>query len=118
MSTCLADVDVHVLAGGLGTRLRPVLEAVPKLLAPIGERPFLSYLLEWLRTFGARRVSLGLGYKAEAITSWLASADIGDMTVATIVEPCPLGTAGAIRLARPQLTTDPVMVVNGDSFVR
>jgi mannose-1-phosphate guanylyltransferase len=113
---CLASVDVLVLAGGLGTRIRPVLGDLPKLLAPIGKRSYLDLLLDWLRRFGAKRIVLALGYQAQAVIDHLRAHPPSDLTIATVVEPSPLGTAGAIRFARSELRTDPVMVMNGDSF--
>jgi NDP-sugar pyrophosphorylase family protein len=114
---CLAALDIYVLAGGLGTRIRPVLGELPKLLAPISGRPYLSYLLEWLRNFGARRVVLGLGYRAQAIIEYVQEQPNEQIELTTMVEPSPLGTAGAIRFARNHLRSDPVLVMNGDSFI-
>lgn len=114
--TCLERTDVFVLAGGLGTRIRAVLGDVPKLLAPIGGRPYLYYLLKWLHSFGAKRVVLGLGHRAAAVIDYLQKNSNWGLVVETIVEPEPLGTAGAIRFARHKLRTDPVIVMNGDSF--
>jgi NDP-sugar pyrophosphorylase family protein len=113
---CLEAIDVFVLAGGLGTRIRPVLGDVPKLLAPIGARTYLDQLLHWLRRFGARRVVLGLGVHAGAIVEHLRARPAEGLIIETVIEHAPLGTAGAIRLARPSLRSDPVMIVNGDSF--
>ncbi len=113
---CLNDIDVLVLAGGLGTRLRPVLTDKPKLLAPIAGRTYLDNLFDWLAHFGARRAVLALGYRAEAINEYIARHPPGLMAIETIVEPQPLGTAGAIRFARPRLRTNPVLILNGDSF--
>lgn len=113
---CLASTDVYILAGGLGTRIRPVLGDVPKLLAPIAGRPYLAYLLDGLRSFGATRVVLGLGVSAQAVIDYLRQQPVNGLAIETIVEPQPLGTAGAIRLARPALHTDPVLILNGDSF--
>lgn len=115
---CLASIDVFVIAGGLGTRIAPVLGDRPKLLAPISDRPYLAYLLDWLARFGANRIVLGLGHQAQSIVDFLAHnpSRHEDQEVVTLVEPQPLGTAGAIRFARRQLRTDPVLIVNGDSF--
>jgi NDP-sugar pyrophosphorylase family protein len=117
-SPCLATLDVLVIAGGLGTRIQSVLGETPKLLAPIGGRPYLAYLLDWLRDFGAKRIVLSLGHRAQAVVDFLDShrSSYDDQTVVTVTEPQPLGTAGAIRFARPNLRTDPVLVMNGDSF--
>jgi len=113
---CLAAIDVLVLAGGLGTRIRPVLGDTPKLLAPVAGHAYLDHLLGWLARFGARRMVLALGHRAEAIVAHLAQHSSEKMTVETVVEPQPLGTAGAIRFARTRLHSDPVLIVNGDSF--
>ena len=119
LDRCLKGIDVFVIAGGLGTRIAPVLVDVPKLLAPISGRPYLAYLLEWLWSFDARRIVLGLGHQATAVIDYLDRTAIsrGDHSVETVVEPRPLGTAGAIRLARDRLQSAPVLIMNGDSFV-
>ena len=112
----LAQIHVAVLAGGLGTRLRPVLTDRPKILAPIDGRPFIDYLFTWLASFGASKVVLCLGHLAENVTDYLkANPALFDVHIS--VESKPAGTAGALRLARPLLTSDPVLVLNGDSFV-
>ncbi len=114
---CLDSVDIFVLAGGLGTRIPPVLGTLPKLLAPIAGRPYLSYLLDWLARFGARRVVLGLGHQASSVVEHVRLSPANEIEIATIIEPQPLGTAGAIRFARSALHSDPVLIINGDSFV-
>jgi mannose-1-phosphate guanylyltransferase len=114
---CLADIDTFVLAGGMGTRIRPVLGDTPKLLAPIQGKTYLAYLLDWLVFFGARRIVFGLGHGSQAIRAELDRESRADLTIATVVEPEPLGTAGAIGFSRDQLHSDPVLVLNGDSFV-
>jgi NDP-sugar pyrophosphorylase family protein len=113
----LADIDVAVLAGGLGTRLRSVLGETPKVLAPIAGRPFLDHLLAWLAGFGARRVVLCVGFRAEAVLDHIAKQPFPGVEVVTSRETEPLGTAGALRLALPHLRSDPVLVMNGDTFV-
>src|SRR5882757_3244453 len=116
LRNCLDAIDVFVVAGGLGTRIRPVLGDIPKLLAPIGGRTYLDHLLNWLRGFGARRIVLGLGVHAQAIVEYVHAYPVAGMDIETVIEPAPLGTAGAIRFARAALRSDPVMVVNGDSL--
>lgn len=113
---CLASVDIFVLAGGLGTRIRPVLGDLPKLLAPISGRPYLAHLLDWLRRYGARRVVLGLGHQAQTVLDHMRLRPACGLELVTVVEPQPLGTAGAIRFARNELGSDPVLVMNGDSL--
>ena len=113
----IADIDIAVLAGGLGTRLRDVLPEAPKILAPVLGRPFLDHLLDWLARQGARRVVLGLGYRADAVISYLASRSFAPLEICPAVEPEPLGTGGAVAFARPFLNSDPVLVINGDTIV-
>ena len=117
MSGCLEDTDVVVLAGGLGTRLAGVLDGTPKVLAPIGGRPFLSLLLAWLQGFGARRVIFGLGHLAGAVEAYLEENTPEGMECVAVVEPEPLGTAGAIRNLAGHIRKFPVLVMNGDTFV-
>jgi mannose-1-phosphate guanylyltransferase len=120
-STSLAEIDVAVLAGGLGTRIRGVLGDTPKVLAPISiagtTRPFLDLLLDWLAVQGVRRVLLCLGHGAGHVEEHLRRRPRHDLRIATAVEPHPLGTAGALRFAAGRLGSDPVMVINGDTFV-
>jgi NDP-sugar pyrophosphorylase family protein len=117
----LGSIDVAVLAGGLGTRIRGVLGDTPKVMAPIAlqgtSRPFLDIMLDWLARQGTRRVLLCLGHLADRVREHIARHPRSDLTVDSVVEPQPLGTAGAIRFARDRLASDPIMVINGDTFV-
>ena len=113
---CLKDIDVVVLAGGLGTRIRDTLGDTPKLLAPVGGTPFLDLLIRRLKSCQARRLVLGLGHLADRVAAHLDANPPDAIEVVTAVEPEPLGTAGALRFVRTHIRTDPVMVMNGDSF--
>lgn len=108
--------DVVVLAGGLGTRIRSVLGDTPKLLAPVGERVLLDILLGQLADQGARRVVLALGYGARSVLDHLDRHPPATLTVVPVVEPAPLGTAGAIRHLLPVLPSGPAVVMNGDTL--
>ena len=114
----LADLDVVVLAGGLGTRLWPAVADRPKALAPVGGRPFLDLLLAWLHGQGARRVVLALGHMADQVEARLGDlcSRYPGLELRASVEPGPLGTGGALRLCLPLLRSDPVLVANGDSL--
>ncbi|MBI2586366.1 MAG: NTP transferase domain-containing protein [Rhodospirillales bacterium] len=116
-AACLRDIDAVVLAGGLGTRIRRVLGGTPKLLAIVGGRPFLDILVARLKQFGARRLVLGLGHRAEKVTAHLEAHPITGMDTVVAVELKPLGTAGALRFLRPHMESDVVLAMNGDSFV-
>jgi len=114
----LANIDVAVLAGGLGTRIRGVLGDTPKVLAPVAGRAFLGHLLDYLSTHGSRRVVLCLGHLADRVTAWLARGDsAGAMDVVCQIEPEPLGTAGALGYVRKELRSGTILVMNGDTFL-
>lgn len=107
-----------VLAGGLGTRLRPVYNAGPKVMAPVAEKPFLWYVLRTLQRAGLRHVVLCVGYKHEQIESWAADGRNLGLQILYSVESQPLGTAGALRLAAKQVfDSSRFIVVNGDSLL-
>lgn len=110
----LGELDVVVLVGGLGKRLRAAVADKPKPLAEVGGRPFLDLLLDYARGFGLRRFVLCAGYKAEQI----AARYEGDPNLVVSAEPEPLGTAGALKLARPLIRGAEVLVLNGDSICR
>lgn len=105
-----------VLAGGFGTRLRGVVPDLPKPLAPVGGRPFLSIVLSQLRDKGFDLVVLSVGYRQELIREAFGDRFDG-LSVGYAVETRPLGTGGAIRLAARLCSENDVFVLNGDSYV-
>ncbi|MEX1118736.1 MAG: nucleotidyltransferase family protein, partial [Terrimicrobiaceae bacterium] len=112
----LTNTDVAILVGGMGTRLRGVVDDVPKPLAPVLGRPFLFYQLDMLALRGARSVTLCCGYKADLVREMTGTSWLG-MMLQHSVETEPLGTAGALALAGPFLTSPHVVVMNGDSWL-
>lgn len=115
--SCLAGIDVAILAGGLGTRIRAVLEDTPKVLAPVARRPLLDRLLDWLESYGADRVVLCLGHLADRVVAHVEAGPPRRCAIVPVVEPAPLGTAGALAFAQPTFRPGPVMVLNGDTLV-
>jgi D-glycero-alpha-D-manno-heptose 1-phosphate guanylyltransferase len=114
--TCLLDLTTAiVLAGGVGSRLRPVVSDRPKALAPIRGRPFLAYLLDVLEAAGISQVVLCTGYMAAQVEEAFGPA-FGKMRLAYSRETKPLGTGGALRAAVTHVTAESVLVMNGDSF--
>ncbi len=109
-------VHAFVLCGGYGTRLRPVLADRPKSMALISGTPFLQLLLDRLKSQGVSDVILGTGYMAEKIESHFGSGNKLAVRIRYSRENEPLGTGGALKLAEP-LISDPVLVLNGDSYV-
>jgi mannose-1-phosphate guanylyltransferase len=114
--SALNGITVAVLAGGLGTRVAARLGDTPKILAPVRGRTFLDRLLAHLAGLGAGRVVLCLGHLAGRVTDHLARVP-PPLPVEWVVEARPLGTAGALALARPLLAGDPVLVLNGDTWI-
>lgn len=112
----MATDEAIVLAGGFGTRLRGVVDDVPKPLAPVAGRPFLAWLLDRLAAGGMRRCILATGYLSELIEARIGSRWQG-MDIAYSLEPAPLGTGGAIRLAAKRLQGDAAHVLNGDTWL-
>jgi NDP-sugar pyrophosphorylase family protein len=113
----LSELDIAVLAGGLGTRLQNVLQGAPKVLAPIGGHPFLYHLLNWLRQQSAVKVILCLGHQAQPVLDYLSRTDFRPLEIEHVIEPDPRGTAGAVAFARDRLKGDPALIMNGDTFV-
>jgi len=105
-----------VLAGGLGTRLRSVVPELPKPMAPVAGRPFLEILLGSLQRKGVTRVVLSVGHRADAIVTHFAGGFRG-LEIEPVLEHEPLGTGGAVRLALSHCRNDPVLVLNGDTFL-
>lgn len=110
-----SNITAVILAGGLGTRLRPVVEDQPKVLAMTGGHPFLKYLLDQLAFWRIRKVVLCIGYLGEQIESRFGQ-DYHGLQLIYSQESTPLGTAGALRLALPLINSDTVLVLNGDSY--
>lgn len=105
-----------ILAGGKGTRLRAAVPDLPKPLAPVGGRPFLEHQMTYWTSQGVERFVLSVGYKAEMIVDRIGPR-FGEAEVVYAVEDAPLGTGGAVLLAKQQLTpNEPFLVINGDSF--
>jgi D-glycero-alpha-D-manno-heptose 1-phosphate guanylyltransferase len=109
-------MDAIVLAGGLGTRLRGVVDDLPKSMAPVHGRPFLAFLLDQLSDAGFKTVALATGYRHEAIRSYFGQ-DYRGLALRYSVEGEPLGTGGAIRLACQDIRAGNVFVLNGDTYV-
>jgi mannose-1-phosphate guanylyltransferase len=103
-----------VLAGGEGTRLRPLTQTVPKPVMPLAGRPFLTFMLDWLRGHGVDDVLLSCGFLAHAVEDVLGEEHEG-MRLRYVHEDEPLGTAGPVRLAADEgLLDDRLFVLNGD----
>lgn len=115
MERKLAGMTAVILAGGLGTRLRPVVSNCAKVLADVDGQPFVQFILDQLSVSGVKSVVLCAGYKGAELEKALSPSHAG-LHLAYSHETSPLGTAGALRRALPSMDSDPVLVLNGDSF--
>jgi NDP-sugar pyrophosphorylase family protein len=107
------DIDIVVLCGGKGGRLKEVSGDLPKALVRIAGRPFLDYLLEDLRGQGFRRIILSVGYQREKIRRYCLDAG---HQVEFSVEETPLGTGGAVKKTGRMIRSPSFLVMNGDSI--
>ncbi|EKC4925251.1 nucleotidyltransferase family protein, partial [Campylobacter coli] len=103
-----------VLAGGLGTRLRSVVQDLPKPMAPINGKPFLAFVLEYLKKQGITEIILSVSYKYELIQEYFKDEFHG-MKIHYNIEKELLGTGGAIKDAL-KFVKNEVYVLNGDTF--
>lgn len=102
-----------ILAGGKGTRLRPLTVYTPKPVVPICNRPFLLYQVDTLRRAGITDITLSLSYQPQKIEQQLGDGSDYGVKIKYTVEPQPLGTAGAYKFAE-ELIREPTVVFNGD----
>jgi len=102
-----------ILAGGKGTRLRPLTVYTPKPIVPVANRPFLTYQLESLTKAGITDVTLSLSYQPDKIEDVLGDGSDYGVDLRFVTEPTALGTAGAVGFAIESLK-EPVIVLNGD----
>jgi D-glycero-alpha-D-manno-heptose 1-phosphate guanylyltransferase len=110
------QLQAIILAGGLGTRLRPTVPDLPKAMAPIAGRPFLEILLDLLAQKGFGRIILSVGYLSEKIIDYFGDC-FEDMELVYSVEQNPLGTGGATRQALTHCDVDHAFVFNGDTYL-
>jgi len=108
-------MEVIILAGGLGTRLRSVIYDIPKCMAPVCDKPFLHYLLVYLQKYPVKRVILSLGYKHKVVSDWIEEHHF-PFEITYSIEDEPLGTGGAIKKAIEKAEESTVLIINGDTF--
>ena len=109
--------EAIILAGGLGTRLRDAVPDLPKCMAPVAAKPFLSFVIDALRMQGIERFVFSLGYKASAIEEYL-QREYPTLDYTSVIEQAPLGTGGAIQLAIKNAVSDNVVIANGDTLFK
>jgi dTDP-glucose pyrophosphorylase len=105
-----------VMAGGFGTRLRPLTEDLPKPMLPVGSRPLLELIVEQLQQAGIRQVNVATHYKSEMISEHFKDGRDFGVDIRYVKEDQPLGTAGALGLLED--SDEPLLVINGDILTR
>lgn len=111
-----SEFTVVVLAGGLGTRLKDVVNDVPKPLAPILDRPFLDYLLSYWIKNNANKIILSVGYKNQFIKNYFSNSYKG-VPIEYVIEDVPVGTGGAILKVLNEVNVpDDFFIINGDTM--
>jgi mannose-1-phosphate guanylyltransferase len=106
-------VQALILAGGEGTRLRPLTTTVPKPVVPLVDRPFIRFMLDWLRSHGVDDVVMSCGHLASGVRNVLGDGSALGIKLRYVEEPRPLGTGGAVKYAEP-LLQERFLMLNGD----
>ena len=104
-----------ILAGGLGTRLRPLTYAIPKPLLPIGEKPILEIIIEHLKKYNIKHIFISVNYKKELIQSYFQDGKSLGVKIEYLEENRKLGTAGPIKLLQGKINED-FFIINGDVY--
>jgi mannose-1-phosphate guanylyltransferase len=102
-----------ILVGGEGTRLRPLTSTVPKPVVPLVDRPFISFMLEWLQGHGIDDVIMSCGFLATSVRNVLGDGSALGIKLRFVEEPDPRGTAGALKFAE-SLLDERFLMLNGD----
>jgi mannose-1-phosphate guanylyltransferase len=102
-----------ILAGGEGTRLRPLTSTVPKPVVPLVDRPFIAFMLDWLRGHGVDDVIMSCGFLASGVRNVLGDGSAYGVRLRYVEEPQPLGTGGALKFAE-SLLDERFLMLNGD----
>src|ERR671918_118806 len=102
-----------ILAGGEGTRLRPVTSTVPKPVVPLVDRPFIRFMIDWLHSYGVDDIVMSCGHLASGVRNVLGDGTALGIQLRYVEEPRPLGTGGALKYAEP-LLDDRFLMLNGD----
>ena len=109
-------IQVVILAGGAGTRLKPFTNLIPKPMIPINDSPFILYLIEWLKRYNISKYVFCVGYLWDQFKEFFGNGKKIGVDIEYSIEKEFLGTAGAIKLAQ-NLLADDFMVINGDTYL-
>lgn len=111
-------IDIYILCGGRGKRLRKISRGIPKPMMKIGDRPFLDIIIDFMSGFGFKRFILGTGYRSKLIRDYYSNKDSHGLEIGFCEEKTPLDTGGALKKTVRLIKSDPFFVLNGDTFCR
>jgi mannose-1-phosphate guanylyltransferase/phosphomannomutase len=109
-------VKAVLMAGGEGSRLRPLTSRRPKPLAPVAGTPVMEHIVNLLREHGFTEIVSTLHYLADEIESWFGDGSAHGVRMHYVVEDTPLGTAGAVKMAHDLLAGEPFLIISGDAL--
>lgn len=110
-------IEAVILAGGKGSRLWPVVKDIPKPMAEVSGKPFIEYLIRYLRVQGIERIVISLGYLGDNIRGYFGTGDRWGVKISYSFEQDFLGTGGALKQAVSFIKGDTFLALNGDSFL-
>lgn len=112
-------MKIVILAGGLGTRLRPFTFTIPKPLLPIGNKALLDYSIEHVSHFNFDEIIISLGYQAELVKAYCSKYFSNSIPISFVEELSPLGTAGSLSLIKiDNKYNEPIFLMNGDVLTK
>ncbi len=118
MPMTLEGIDVLILCGGMGKRLKKISGPLPKPMVKINERPFLDIIINYLAGFGFKRFILGTGYRGDIIDDYYTKKPKKGLNILFSREKTPLDTGGAVKNAGRLIKSKFFFVLNGDSFCK
>ncbi|MDE2681095.1 MAG: nucleotidyltransferase family protein [Verrucomicrobiota bacterium] len=114
-----SDITALILAGGFGTRVKDLLGDLPKPMAPVNGKPFVEWIVRWLKAQGVRDVVISTGYGSEYVVNHFSTQPVPEMNVQCVAELKPMGTGGGLAFAAAECGASPEawLVANGDSLI-
>lgn len=108
-------MNAIIMAGGKGTRLRPLTDNLPKPLVKIIDKPVMEHIINLLKTHGITEIGVTLGYKAKDIKDYFGNGDKLGVSLKYFIEEEPLGTAGSVKNAK-DFVSDDFLIISGDAY--
>ena len=114
-----SDITALILAGGFGTRVKDLLGELPKPMAPVNGKPFVEWIVRWLKAQQIQDVVISTGYGSEFVVNHFSAQPVSEMNVQCVAELQPMGTGGGLAYAAAQCGASPEawLVMNGDSLI-